>query len=159
MSVPFDTLRREQWIPKPIEEVFAFFVDAYNLEQITPPWLNFRMLSLDSQPVRKGTLIRYRLRLHGLPIYWRTEIRQWRAPNRFVDVQRIGPYRLWHHTHVFQAHGDRTKMIDVVRYKLPLGFFGRLIHELKVRGDLQKIFEYRRHKIQAILCGTERPNS
>jgi ligand-binding SRPBCC domain-containing protein len=67
MSVPFHTLRREQWIPRPIQEVFSFFADAYNLEQITPPWLNFRILSLNSDTVHEGTLIRYRLRSHGLP--------------------------------------------------------------------------------------------
>lgn len=150
MSFQFHTLRREQWISRPIEEVFAFFADAYNLEEITPPWLGFRILSTAPGPVSEGSEIRYRLRLHGLPIYWRTEIRKWDAPFRFVDVQRSGPYKLWHHTHRFEAHGDRTKMIDIVRYKLPLGVLGRIVHALKVRRDVRQIFDYRRQRIQEL---------
>lgn len=93
MSFKFHTLRREQWIPSPIEKVFAFFGDAHNLEEITPPWLGFRILAMESGSISEGTEIRYRLRLHGIPIRWRTEIRQWDAPYRFVDVQRSGPYK------------------------------------------------------------------
>ena len=148
MSVKFHTLRREQWIPRPIGEVFAFFADARNLEDITPPWLGFRILSTYTGSISKGAeIIRYRLQLHGIPIYWRTEIRQWDAPHRFVDVQRSGPFRLWHHTHRFEAHGDRTKMIDVVRYSLPFGVLGRIVHALKVRSDVRRIFDYRRQRI------------
>lgn len=143
----FHTLRREQWIPCPIQEVFAFFADAHNLEEITPPWLGFRIISTTSKTVSEGTEIRYRLRLHGLPIRWKTEIRHWDQPNRFVDVQRSGPYRLWHHTHRFEAHGNRTKMIDVVRYVLPFGIVGRIVHAIKVKSDVRKIFDYRHHKI------------
>jgi len=147
MSAKFHTLRREQWIPRPIDEVFAFFADARNLEEITPPWLGFRILSTDSSSISKGTEIRYRLRLHGIPIHWRTEIRQWDSPYFFVDVQRSGPYKLWRHAHRFEAHGGRTKMIDVVRYTLPFGVLGRIVHALKVRGDLRRIFDYRRQRI------------
>ncbi len=143
----FHTLRREQWIPRPIHEVFAFFADAHNLEEITPPWLGFRILSTTSTTISEGTEICYRLRLHGLPIHWRTEIRHWDAPNRFVDVQRAGPYRLWHHTHLFETHGHRKKMVDVVRYVLPLGILGRIVHAIKVRGDVRRIFDYRHKRI------------
>ncbi|MEQ1946965.1 MAG: SRPBCC family protein [Bryobacteraceae bacterium] len=152
MSVLFHTLRREQWIARPIEEVFAFFADAYNLEEITPPFLKFKILSVDSDPVTEGTKIRYRLQLHGIPIYWRTEIRKWNAPYRFVDVQRSGPYQLWHHTHRFEAHGDRTRMIDIVRYRLPFGVLGRIVHTVKVRADVRRIFDYRRQKIEQIFA-------
>ena len=154
----FHTLRREQWIPRPINEVFEFFADARNLEEITPPWLGFRILSTTSNAVSEGTEIRYRLRLHGIPIFWRTEIRHWDAPRRFIDVQRSGPYKLWHHTHRFEAHGERTKMIDVVRYILPFGFLGRIVHKLKVCADVRKIFDYRYHRIQQ-LFGGQRNNS
>ena len=147
MSRKFHTLRREQWIPSPIEEVFAFFADAHNLEEITPPWLGFRIVVMESGSISKGTEIRYRLRLHGIPIRWRTEIRRWDAPYGFVDVQRSGPYKIWHHTHRFEAHDDRTKMIDVVRYTLPCGVLGRMVHALKVRSDLWRIFDYRRQRI------------
>ncbi len=157
MSVTFHTLRREQWISRPIDEVFAFFADARNLEQITPPWLGFRILSADSGSISKGTEIRYRLRLHGIPIKWRTEIRQWDPPSRFVDVQRSGPYKLWHHTHRFEAHDGGTKMIDVVRYKLPFGILGRLVHALKVRRDVRRIFDYRRQRIDELFAEQRSP--
>ncbi|WP_051670872.1 SRPBCC family protein [Bryobacter aggregatus] len=150
MSVKFHTLRREQWIPRAIEEVFNFFSDARNLEEITPPWLHFRILAMDPGFISEGTKVYYRLRLHGIPIHWTTEIRQWDAPHRFVDVQRSGPFRLWHHTHCFEAHKGRTRMIDIVRYRLPLGILGRMVHALKVRGDLRRIFDYRRQHIHEL---------
>jgi len=156
MSVKFHTLRREQWIPRPIGEVFAFFADARNLEEITPPWLGFRILSMDSRSASESTEIRYRLRLHGMPIRWRTEIRHWDAPYRFVDVQRSGPYKLWHHTHRFEGHGGSTRMIDVVRYTLPFGILGRIVHALKVRGDVRRIFDYRRQRIQELFAQPRR---
>lgn len=152
MSLRFHTLRREQWIPRPIDEVFAFFADARNLEGITPPWLDFRILAMDSAPIAKGTEIHYRLRLHGIPIHWRTEIREWAAPHRFVDVQTSGPYRLWHHTHRFEALDGRTRMTDVVRYTLPFGLLGRLVHALKVRGEVRRIFDYRRERIHELFA-------
>ncbi len=147
MTFRFYTLRQEQWISRPIDEVFAFFADPHNLEDITPSWLDFMIVSISSSSISEGTEIRYSLRLHGIPIHWRTEIRKWNFPYCFVDVQRSGPYKLWHHTHRFEAHGDRTKMIDVVRYALPFGVVGQIVHALNVRGDVQRIFDYRRQRI------------
>lgn len=143
----FHTLRREQWIPRPLDEVFPFFADARNLQELTPPWLHFRILSPGSDAVTQGTLIRYRLLVRGIPIRWTTLIREWRPPHLFVDIQQSGPYRLWHHTHRFEAHGERTKMIDVVRYALPLGILGQIAHTLAVRNDVHRIFDYRRERI------------
>jgi ligand-binding SRPBCC domain-containing protein len=143
-------LRREQWIPRPIDEVFAFFADARNLEEITPPWLGFRITSVSSEVVTEGTEIRYRLKLHGLPIHWRTEIRRWTPPHCFIDVQRSGPYKLWHHMHRFEEREGRTRMTDVVRYRLPFGILGRIVHSLMVRDDVRKIFDYRRQRIQEL---------
>jgi ligand-binding SRPBCC domain-containing protein len=148
MPLRFHTLRREQWVSRPLDEVFAFFADAHNLETITPPWLGFRILSLSSGSMAQGTEIRYRLRLHGVPLHWLTEIRRWNPPHCFVDVQRSGPYRLWHHTHRFEAHNGRTRMTDVVRYILPFGPLGQLVNILKVRRDVSRIFDYRRQKIE-----------
>jgi len=95
------TLRREQWIACPIGEVFAFFADAQNLEKITPPWLGFKIISMSTASIEEGTVIRYRLQLHGIPFYWQTEICEWNSPHCFVDEQAEGPYKLWHHTHRF----------------------------------------------------------
>ena len=143
-------LRREQWIARPIDEAFAFFADAHNLEAITPPWLAFRIVSMSKNVIEEGTTIRYRLRLHGIPFHWRTKICEWNPPYCFVDEQTNGPYMLWRHTHRFEAHGSRTKMIDEVRYALPFGVFGRIVHAVKVRRDVSRIFDYRRLQIDAL---------
>ena len=143
------TLRREQWVDRPIDEVFAFFADAHNLEEITPPWLGFKILSMSTNSISEGTMILYRLRLHGIPIHWRTRIREWNPPHCFVDEQTQGPYRQWRHTHRFEAHGNRTKMTDEVQYALPFGVIGRIAHALKVRGDVSLIFDHRRMQIDA----------
>jgi ligand-binding SRPBCC domain-containing protein len=143
-------LQREQWVPRPVDEVFAFFADATNLEAITPPWLNFCILSPAPIAMRRGAAIVYRLRWHGLPLRWFTEIEEWEPPVRFVDVQRRGPYALWHHTHEFEPAGSGTRMRDLVRYALPLGPLGRLTHRLVVRRNLEAIFDYRAKKVTEI---------
>lgn len=137
-------IQQEQLIPRPIGEVFAFFSDAHNLETITPPWLNFKIVSISMPSIQQGTHIRYQLRLQGIPLRWLTEIREWNPPFLFVDEQLSGPYRLWHHTHIFEDHGDGTMMKDHVRYQLPFGILGRLVHALKVRHDVEQIFAFRR---------------
>jgi hypothetical protein len=146
-------LRREQWIPRPLDEVFAFFSDARNLAEITPPWLGFRILSPCPIRIAIGTLLRYRLSWHGLPVSWSTRIARWDPPFRFVDVQLSGPYRLWHHTHRFESHDGGTRMTDVVRYRLPFGPIGRAVHALKVRRDVAAIFDYRFQRIAELFGG------
>jgi ligand-binding SRPBCC domain-containing protein len=146
-------LKRKQFLTRPPRESFPFFGDALNLEAITPPWLGFRVVTPGPIEMSVGTLIEYRLRLHGLPIRWRTTIAVWDPPRRFVDVQLSGPYRMWHHTHDFEpAPGDGTLMTDTVRYALPLGPLGELAHRLLVQRDLERIFDYRRdavlHKVK-----------
>ena len=148
--IRFHTLRRQQWVSRPIDEVFAFFSDARNLEEITPPWLGFRILTPGPIRIATGTRIRYRLSLHGIPLGWTTEIRQWRPPLSFVDVQLSGPYRLWHHTHRFEPKDGGTLMTDLVRYRLPFGILGRLMHVIKVRRDVERIFDYRFRRIQEV---------
>jgi ligand-binding SRPBCC domain-containing protein len=143
-------LRREQWIGRSVDEVFAFFADAHNLETITPPWLGFKILSMSTTSISEGTVICYRLRLHGIRIYWRTEICEWNPPHCFVDEQSKGPYTQWRHTHRFEAHGNRTKMIDEVQYSLPFGVLGRVVHTLNVQGDVSRIFDYRSLQIDAL---------
>lgn len=146
-------MRRQQWICRPLDEVFAFFSDARNLEEITPPWLGFRILTPGPIRIAAGTKLRYRLSLHGLPVRWTTEIRRCEPPFRFIDVQLSGPYRLWHHTHRFEAHDGGTRMTDVVRYRLPFGMIGRAVHALKVRRDVERIFAYRFQRIKELSVG------
>ena len=144
-------LRREQWIPRPIEEVFAFFADAGNLEAITPPWLGFRILTPTPIAMEVGARIEYRIRLRKLPVHWITEIRRWDPPIGFMDAELRGPYRLWEHTHEFQSINGGTRMTDVVRYALPFGLIGRLAHSWFVKSELEAIFDYRRDKVSALL--------
>jgi ligand-binding SRPBCC domain-containing protein len=138
-----------EWLPefaqdlryRPVDEVFSFFSDARNLEELTPPWLGFRILTTGPILIAAGTRIRYRLAWHGLPVTWTTQIRRWDPPFRFIDVQLSSPYQLWHHTHRFEAHAGGTRLTDVVRYRLPFGTIGRAVHALKVRLDVERIFE------------------
>jgi len=140
--------RSEQFVQQPLEEVFKFFSQAENLQELTPPWLHFKILSVDPMPVRKGTLIRYSLRWRIFPIGWTTEIIEWDPPHGFVDVQLKGPYNLWHHEHRFVAEASGTRIIDEVQYALPFGWFGRMAHALKVNKDVRSIFEFRKDAIR-----------
>jgi ligand-binding SRPBCC domain-containing protein len=145
-------LTRAQRLPGAPKDVFPFFADAHNLEAITPPWLGFRVITTRPIDMRPGALIEYRLKLHGLPLRWRTRIAVWDPPRRFVDVQLSGPYTLWHHTHDFEPHPDGgTIMHDTVRYALPLGALGDLAHRALVRRDLAAIFEFRQEAVLASL--------
>lgn len=141
------TLQSELWLPRPRDEVFAFFADARNLEALTPPWLNFAVLTPGTIEMRPGSLIDYRIRVHGIPLHWRTEIAGWEPPHRFVDRQLRGPYTLWHHTHTFEERDGGTLCLDHVRYR-PRG--GALIHRLFVRRDVERIFKYRRQRLEEL---------
>ena len=140
-------LERSQRLPGPPDQVFDFFADAHNLEAITPPFLGFHVVTPKPIAMDAGTLIEYRLRLHGLRLRWLTRIEVWEPGVRFVDRQLKGPYRLWHHTHSFEADGEDTLMRDVVRYSLPLGPLGELARLALVRRDLDRIFGFRRAEI------------
>lgn len=130
-----------------MDEVFEFFSNAGNLGALTPPWVEFQILTPVPIPMRAGALIDYRLRIHGLPIRWRTEITEWEPGHRFVDEQRRGPYRMWVHEHLFEQHADGTLMRDLVRYAVPGGEF---IHRLFVRRDVERIFDFRRARMLEI---------
>jgi ligand-binding SRPBCC domain-containing protein len=137
-------LERDQTLPRERDRVFAFFADAFNLEAITPPWLGFRVVTPGPIEMGPGTLIEYRLRLHGLRVDWLTRIEIWEPGRRFVDTQVRGPYRVWRHTHVFEDHPEGTLVRDRVSYAIPLGRVGELARLLFVRRDLDRIFDYRR---------------
>jgi ligand-binding SRPBCC domain-containing protein len=136
-------LEREQRLKQPPDEVFPFFADAQNLGRITPPFLHFRIISQEPAEMGQGTLIRYRIRVRGLPVRWLTRIEEWEPSRRFVDRQLSGPYRLWHHTHDFEEDSGGTLMRDTVRYSMRAGSIGEVVHERMVRGDLDRIFDYR----------------
>ncbi len=144
-------LEREQRLPHPVEEVFAFFADARNLERLTPPLLRFEVLTPGAIEMHAGALIEYRLRLHGVAMDWLTRIEEWEPGVRFVDMQLAGPYRLWHHTHAFEPVAGGTLMRDTVRYVLPAWPLGELAAPL-VRRDLARIFDFRRDTVARLLA-------
>jgi ligand-binding SRPBCC domain-containing protein len=147
-------LHREQLVPRPVDEVFGFFAQAGNLERITPPWLEFGLRTPEPAEMRAGTLIEYRLRVHGLPLRWVSRIEEWKPGRRFVDRQIRGPYRLWYHTHEFTADPRGTLIRDSVRYELPFGSVGALAHAALARRDLDRVFGYRRRQVERLFAGT-----
>ena len=138
-------LTTELAVAAPLEEVFDFFADAFQLETITPPWLHFTVQTQRPIAMRQGTEIDYKLRLHGLPIRWRSTISLWDPPCQFVDEQVQGPYRHWRHRHTFERVEGGTRVCDTVDYAVPLGF---IMHRLLVRRDLTTIFKYRRDALE-----------
>lgn len=141
------TLDSELWLGRPLQEVFAFFSDPSNLETITPPWLRFEISPPRPLEMRKGTRIDYRLRLHGIPLSWRSEITAWDPPFRFVDEQVRGPYRLWRHEHTFEEKDGGTFVRDHVDYAVPGGL---LVQKFVVARDVAQIFDFRSRKLQEI---------
>jgi ligand-binding SRPBCC domain-containing protein len=149
--VRLQRLEREQVVKRPLDEVFAFFARAENLERITPPWLGFRVLTPGPIEMGSGTMIDYRLRLHGLPLRWTSRIELWEDARRFIDQQVHGPYRFWRHLHEFVPVGRGTCVRDWVEYALPLGWLGELLGLPVVRRDLVRIFDYRRAAVARML--------
>ena len=145
-------LYREQLIPRPLDEVFAFFARAGNLERITPPWLGFSLQDPEPAEMHGGTLIEYRLYVHRVPLRWITRIERWEPGRAFEDLQVKGPYRLWHHRHEFRAAGSGTLVQDHVRYSLPLGLLGEVAHAAFVERDLARIFAFRHAAVKELLA-------
>jgi len=137
----------ETWLRRPRTEVFAFFADAANLERLTPPWLGFEIVTPLPIAMRPGALIDYRLRIHGFPLRWRSEITAWDPPTSFVDEQRRGPYRAWHHTHTFSERDGGTCIHDRVRYAVPGGI---VVQKLLVERDVRTIFAYRERVLREL---------
>jgi ligand-binding SRPBCC domain-containing protein len=143
-------LERSQVVPVDLDEAFAFFADAWNLETITPRWLRFRIVEAPPT-LGRGSLLAYRLRLFGLPIHWRTEIVEWRPPSGFTDVQLSGPYRRWEHTHRLRPVVGGTEIYDHVVYRLPHEPLAGLLAPVTVRPWLTAIFDYRAEQTEARL--------
>jgi uncharacterized protein len=135
-----------QWVPKPIDEMFQFFCNENNLETLTPEMLNFKVIGKNTDQIKEGTLIDYRLKIRGVPARWRTKITMWQPGVKFVDIQIKGPYTLWHHTHEFTSLGEGTLMTDRVLYKPPF-WPGSFFVMPMLRADVRAIFAFRRKAI------------
>jgi ligand-binding SRPBCC domain-containing protein len=144
-------LERSLRVARPLDEVFAFFADASNLEAITPSFLRFRILTPVPIAMRAGARIEYALSLFRVPLRWNTRITVWEPDVRFVDEQESGPYAVWRHTHLFEREDRATVVRDLVEYALPLGPLGRVARALFVARTLERIFDYRREAIRALL--------
>jgi ligand-binding SRPBCC domain-containing protein len=143
-------LERTQIVAAPRSEVFEFFSAARNLQILTPPFLNFQIVTPEPIQMTRNTHIEYRIALGGVPMRWLTEISVWEPNERFVDSQLSGPYSLWHHLHEFRDSPNGTEMRDVVDYELPFGVLGGLTHALFVKRTLQRIFDYREEAIARV---------
>jgi len=145
-------LKKRQVVDADIRECWAFFSDPHNLAKITPPNLDFRVLSELPDEIYEGMMVEYRVRpLLGIPMKWLTEISRVRAPHYFVDDQRVGPYALWHHEHEFiEMDEGRTEMVDRVHYVLPFSPVSEAIHSLVVSPQLEAIFDFRNQAVEKI---------
>ena len=139
------TLKRVQRLPITLEKAWDFFSSPRNLKDITPAYMNFKVLSnSESEKMFAGQIITYTVSpVFGIPLFWMTEITHVKDREYFIDEQRFGPYALWHHKHFFKEIPGGVEMTDLVDYKLPLGFLGTIAHGLFVKKQIESIFEYR----------------
>ena len=141
-------LKFSQNLPISLDEAWKFFSDPNNLRAITPDHLGFEILTPIESRMYAGQMIAYRVRpMFNIPIKWVTEITHVEAPHYFVDEQRIGPYRLWHHEHFFHSIPGGVEIVDIISYQMPFGPIGKLLNKIKVEKDLQVIFNYRKEKL------------
>lgn len=142
--------RLDAFLPLPISrrKAFAFFQDPRNLFDITPDWLDFRMVAnKNGEVVCEGAEYDYHIRWFGFKLKWRSRIQSYNPPREFTDIQIAGPYEKWEHHHSFKEQGETTLMFDTVTYKLPFSYIGKAAHTLMVKKQLKDIFCYRALKI------------
>lgn len=148
-------LKRVQFLPISPQQAWDFFSSPMNLNEITPAYMDFRIISNSSDNIYAGQIITYTVKpLLGIPLFWMTEITHVKEGAYFVDEQRSGPYALWHHTHIFREVEGGVEMTDLVHYRLPLGILGRLAHGLFVKKQLEDLFDYRYKVLEKKFSGT-----
>lgn len=147
-------LKATCFVSQPLSVVFPFFSDAQNLNILTPPWLNFQILTPMPILMQEGALIDYRLRIRGIPVRWQSRIAVWEPPHRFVDEQLRGPYRQWIHEHRFEEKDGGVLMSDRVEYSV---YGGWLIHRIFVQQDVLRIFNYRLKTLTSLFATSSMP--
>lgn len=144
-------LKRKQLVKTDLQTCWDFFSSPKNLSVITPEKMKFTVLTEQPETMYEGLMIAYKVSpVLGIPLGWITEIKTVKEGLFFVDEQRKGPYKIWHHEHHFEVVEDGILMTDIVSYTLPFGFLGKFAHWLFVRKQLEAIFEYRFKKVEEI---------
>ncbi len=140
------SLQKVQVIPAKLEEVWQFFSAPENLKDMTPPQLDFHILSKSYEDAMyAGQIIEYTVKpLLGIALYWMTEITHIEPLKYFIDEQRYGPYSFWHHQHHFKLVDGGVEMTDIVHYKIPFWFLGNIANTLILKKQLEKIFDFRK---------------
>ncbi|GAF22553.1 MULTISPECIES: SRPBCC family protein [Shouchella] len=147
-------LKREQHLNISLDHAWAFFSSAENLQAITPSYMNFTITNSPGELIYGGQLITYKVSpLLSIPLTWVTEITQVVDHSYFIDEQRFGPFKLWHHQHHFTETDKGVKMTDIVHYSLPFSFIGRLAHSITIKSRLEEIFEYRYKTLEETFNG------
>jgi ligand-binding SRPBCC domain-containing protein len=145
------SLETEQVLPITLKEAWEFFSLPSNLQEITPEDLSFNITSADSGKMFAGQLVTYRIGIFPLiKSNWVTEITHVEPMTYFIDEQRFGPYKMWHHRHLFEEKNGALHMCDKVEFKLPFGFIGRMFYPILIKPRLKKIFNYRREKLEVL---------
>ncbi|MCE1197552.1 MAG: SRPBCC family protein [Marinilabiliales bacterium] len=143
-------LKHQQVLPVSPEEAWQFFATPANLNEMTPAWLTFEIRSVLPEKMYEGLMIQYRIRpFLRLPMGWLTEITHVRDGEYFVDEQRKGPYRLWHHEHHFEPCPEGVRMTDLLYYDIGYSFLGVLAGKLFVHRMVREIFAYRQSVLEA----------
>jgi ligand-binding SRPBCC domain-containing protein len=138
------TLETEQILPISVGEAWEFFSSPKNLQKITPSHMGFEITSGDPDQMYPGQIITYSIGLFpGIKSNWVTEITHVTKERFFVDEQKFGPYKMWHHEHHFEPHPEGIRMTDKVSYKLPFGILGRMMHGIMIKPQLRKVFGFR----------------
>lgn len=143
------TFRKKQQFPASLEEVWNFIANPKNLATITPPSMGFHTISGDERSMFAGQIIYYTITpILNIKVEWVTEITHVSPNSFFVDEQRYGPYKFWHHKHFLKEIPGGVEMEDIVHYKLPMGILGKIVHPFLVKSKLEEIFAYRQEKLK-----------
>lgn len=144
-------LIKKQFVKTDLQTCWDFFSSPRNLKEITPDYMGFDVLTEIPDKMYEGLMIEYKVTpLLKIPMNWITEIKYVHDKEFFVDEQRKGPYKIWHHEHHFKAVDGGVEMTDIVSYEIPLGILGRLMHPIVVKKKLEEIFEYRFKRVDEI---------